>query len=59
MAAVPDELIGVFAVVGDTWEEVAAKARERYSGVADRISFYTTPPLDDPSIGKIVAAFAA
>jgi hypothetical protein len=59
MAAVPDELIGVFAVVGDTWEEVAAKARERYQGVCDRISFYTTPPLDDPGIGKIVSAFAA
>lgn len=57
--AVPDELIPVFAVVGDTWEEVAAKARERYQGVCDRISFYTTPPLTDPSIGKVVAAFAA
>jgi probable F420-dependent oxidoreductase len=59
MAAIPDELIGVFAVVGDTWEEVAAKARERYQGVCDRISFYTTPPLDDPGIGKVVASFAA
>ena len=57
--AVPDELIPVFAVVGDTWEEVAAKARERYQGVCDRIGFYSTPPLDDPSIGKVVAAFAA
>jgi probable F420-dependent oxidoreductase len=59
MAAIPDELIEVFAVVGDTWEEVAAKARERYQGVCDRISFYTTPPLDDPSIGKVVSAFTA
>ena len=57
--AVPDELLPVFAVVGDTWEEVAAKARERYQGVCDRIGFYTTPPLTDPSIRKITAAFTA
>lgn len=57
--AVPDELIPVFAVVGETWEEVAAKARGRYEGVCDRISFYTTPPLTDPSIRKITASFAA
>lgn len=59
LAAVPDELIEVFAIVGDNWEDVAAKARERYQGVADRISFYTTPPLDDPATRKVTAAFAA
>ncbi len=57
--AVPDELLPVFAIVGDTWEEVAAKARDRYQGVCDRIGFYSTPPLTDPSIHKMTAAFTA
>ncbi|HEY2834541.1 MAG TPA: TIGR03617 family F420-dependent LLM class oxidoreductase [Sporichthyaceae bacterium] len=58
LRAVPDELVPEFAVVADTWEEAARKARERYDGLCDRISLYTLPPLADPSARKITAAFA-
>jgi hypothetical protein len=46
-------------VVGETWDEVTSKARERYDGLLDRVSLYTMPDLTDPDIRKITAAFAA
>ena len=57
LAAVPDELLDEFAVRGDSWEDVAAIARKRYEGVADRISLYFLPPLDGPEAARIPAAF--
>lgn len=57
-AAVPDELLDEFAVVGDTWEEVAVAARRRYEGVVDRISLYSPPPLTGPEAALVPAAFA-
>jgi probable F420-dependent oxidoreductase len=59
VAAVPDELLDEFAVRADTWEDVAAVARKRYEGVADRISLYSLPPLDGPEAARIPAAFRA
>ncbi|MDQ1566632.1 MAG: hypothetical protein QOF96_1512 [Actinomycetota bacterium] len=59
VAAVPDELVDEFAVRGDTWEDVAAIARKRYDGIADRISLYSLPPLDGPEAARIPAAFRA
>jgi probable F420-dependent oxidoreductase len=59
LSAVPDELLDEFAVRGDTWEDVAAIARKRYDGVADRISLYSLPPLDGPEAARIPAAFCA
>jgi probable F420-dependent oxidoreductase len=58
LCAVPDELIPEFAVVADTWEEAARRARERYAGLCDRITLYVLPPLADPGARKIPAAFA-
>jgi hypothetical protein len=57
LSAVPDELLDEFAVRGETWEDVAAIARKRYEGVADRISLYSLPPLDGPEAARIPAAF--
>jgi len=59
LRAIPDELVPQFAVVGETWEEVARKARERYAGLVDRISLYVLPDLANPAARKITAAFAA
>lgn len=59
LRAIPDEMLPEFAVVGDTWEEVARKARERYDGLVDRITLYTMPDLADPATRKITASFAA
>ena len=36
---ITDEMLDHFAVVG-TWDEVAAKLRERYTGVAARVVSY-------------------
>ena len=47
MAVVPDELLDEFAARA-TPEDVAAIARKRYDGIADRISLYSLPPLDGP-----------
>ena len=57
LAAVPDELVDLFAVRGDTWEDVAAAARRRYDGLVDRVSLYSLPPLDGPGAARIPAAF--
>jgi probable F420-dependent oxidoreductase len=57
LAAVPDELVDLFAVRGDSWEDVAAIARKRYDGLVDRISLYYLPPLDGPEAARIPAAF--
>jgi alkanesulfonate monooxygenase SsuD/methylene tetrahydromethanopterin reductase-like flavin-dependent oxidoreductase (luciferase family) len=57
LSAVPDELLDEFAVRGDTWEDVAAIARKRYDGIADRIILYSLPPLDGPGAARIPAAF--
>lgn len=59
LRAIPDEMVPEFAVVGETWDEVASKARERYDGLFDRISLYTMPDLTDPATRKITAAFTA
>lgn len=57
LAAVPDELVDLFAVRGGTWEEVAAAVRRRYDGLVDRVSLYFLPPLDGPEAARIPAAF--
>jgi hypothetical protein len=56
-AAVPDELLDDFAVVGDTWEDVAASVRKRYEGVLDRASLYVLPPWEQAP--AVTAAFRA
>jgi len=57
LAAVPDELVDLFAVRGDTWEDVAAAVRRRYDGLADRVSLYFLPPLDGPEAARVPSAF--
>ena len=57
LAAVPDELVELFAVRGDTWEDVAAAVRRRYDGLLDRVSLYFLPPLDGPEAARVPAAF--
>ncbi len=57
LAAVPDELLDLFAVRGETWEDVAAAVRRRYDGLVDRVSLYFLPPLDGPRAARIPSAF--
>jgi len=57
LAAVPEELVDLFAVRGDSWDGVAAAVRRRYDGLADRVSLYFLPPLDGPGAARIPAAF--
>jgi probable F420-dependent oxidoreductase len=45
--AVEDAALEAFAVCGQTWSEVAAAARQRYQGVADRVSFQAPPPITE------------
>jgi hypothetical protein len=45
-ALVNDEMLDLFSIRGDTWKDVAAAACERYDGVVDRVTFFTTPPTD-------------
>jgi probable F420-dependent oxidoreductase len=42
--AVPDEMIDGLCLVADTWAEAFRMARERYHGLASRLSFYLPPP---------------
>ncbi|MEV4581561.1 TIGR03617 family F420-dependent LLM class oxidoreductase [Nonomuraea jabiensis] len=43
-AAVPDEMLDLFCITADTWPEAVQRARTRYAGIADRLSFYYPPP---------------
>jgi probable F420-dependent oxidoreductase len=45
--AVDEAALESFALCGETWNEVAAAARERYEGVADRVSFQAAPTLTE------------
>lgn len=42
-AVVPDAMLDDFCVRAETWTEASILVRQRYQGVADRISFYNPP----------------
>lgn len=45
--AVPDEVLNEFCIVADDWIDAAALARNRYTGIVDRIAFHSAPPLGE------------
>jgi probable F420-dependent oxidoreductase len=55
---VTDEMVDAYAVTG-TWESIAARIRERYAGLLDRMAFYQShqPGLDDPRLPRVVKQF--
>jgi probable F420-dependent oxidoreductase len=59
-AAIPDEVLETFAVIGSSWDEVAREIHRRYEGVLDRVGVYAlrdAVSLDDAP--EIARAFAA
>jgi len=39
---ISDDVLGQFAVYGDTWEQAVREVGERYEGLLDRVGFYGT-----------------
>ncbi|MGH9522251.1 MAG: hypothetical protein ACRD3E_06940, partial [Terriglobales bacterium] len=58
-ALVTDEMLDVFATFG-TWEDLAGKLRERYSGLLDRISLYSVRGISpaDPRLRQFIRDFS-
>src|SRR5205823_1076850 len=58
-ALISDEMLGAFAVEGATLADAARQARERYTGLLDRIGFYRafTPGEQDADWQAAVAVF--
>jgi probable F420-dependent oxidoreductase len=44
--AVPDAMLEDFSVSAATWPEAAQAIRDRYQGIADRVSFYNPPTAE-------------
>jgi probable F420-dependent oxidoreductase len=61
-AAVPDEVLETFAVVGADWDAVMREIRRRYEGVLDRVGIYALRDAvsleDAPEIARAFAATA-
>ena len=59
-AFITDEMLDVFATFG-TWNDLARKLRERYTGLLDRISLYSVRglPPEDPRLRQFVQDFRA
>jgi probable F420-dependent oxidoreductase len=57
-AEITDEMLEVYAVTG-TYDEIAAKVKQKYDGLLDRVAFYVPfiPGQDDARWKKIVRAF--
>jgi probable F420-dependent oxidoreductase len=55
---VTDEMVETFAVTG-SYDTIAARILERYTGLLDRTSFYQPyqPSLDDPRLPRVVQQF--
>ncbi|MCE0762448.1 TIGR03617 family F420-dependent LLM class oxidoreductase [Pseudonocardia kujensis] len=54
--SVPDDVLDFFCIVADDWPHAYELARERYTGVVDRINFQTAPPVDvhvHPTAGAV------
>jgi probable F420-dependent oxidoreductase len=59
-AAIPDEVLETFAVVGSDWHDVMASLRRRYEGVLDRVGVYALRDAvsleDAPEIARAFAS---
>jgi len=54
-AQIPEEVIGLFAVVG-TYDTIAKEIEQRYGGCADTIPFPMPPDSDPDKLGPVVEA---
>jgi probable F420-dependent oxidoreductase len=56
---ITDDVLGEFAVYGDTWEQAVREVRERYDGLLDRVAFYGTCDglATEPELAEIAHAF--
>jgi probable F420-dependent oxidoreductase len=54
-AQIPDEVIGLFAVVG-AYDTIVGEIEQRYGGCADPISFSTSPDLEPRALREVVEA---
>jgi alkanesulfonate monooxygenase SsuD/methylene tetrahydromethanopterin reductase-like flavin-dependent oxidoreductase (luciferase family) len=52
-AEIPDEVIGLFAVVG-TYDTIVGEIEKRYGGCADTIAFPTSPDLEPRALREVV-----
>lgn len=52
-AQIPDEVIGLFAVVG-TYDTIVAEIEQRYRGGADTIAFPTSPDAEPRALREVV-----
>lgn len=57
-ALVTDDMVEALAVVG-TPDQIAAEIRERFGGVATRLSFYLAHPVTDEVMAELLAATRA
>ena len=55
---ITDEMLDTFAVTG-TYANIAARIKERYTGLLDRTAFYQPyqSGLDDPRLARLVKEF--
>jgi hypothetical protein len=54
---ITDEMLDTFAVVGPP-DEIGARVKERYGGLAQRAAFATPYDLDRATLGRALAGFA-
>ena len=56
---ITDEMIDTYAVTG-TYDTIAARVRERYRGLLDRVAFYQPhgAGFDDPRLPRVVKEFS-
>ncbi|HWR84447.1 MAG TPA: TIGR03617 family F420-dependent LLM class oxidoreductase [Rhodoglobus sp.] len=57
-AMIDDDVLSAFAVIGSP-AEVAAQLRERFGGIATRVSFNAPYPVDPAAFGEVLAALDA
>jgi probable F420-dependent oxidoreductase len=55
---VTDEMVDTYAVTG-SYDTIAARVKERYTGLLDRTAFYQPhqPGLDDPRLPRVIKEF--
>jgi alkanesulfonate monooxygenase SsuD/methylene tetrahydromethanopterin reductase-like flavin-dependent oxidoreductase (luciferase family) len=54
-AMIDDDVLATFAVIGSP-AEVAGQLRERFGGIAARVSFNAPYPVDPVAFGEVLAA---
>jgi alkanesulfonate monooxygenase SsuD/methylene tetrahydromethanopterin reductase-like flavin-dependent oxidoreductase (luciferase family) len=52
-AQIPDDVIGLFAVVG-TYDTIVGEIEQRYRGGADTIAFPTSPDAEPRALREVV-----